>query len=120
MLNQPLLFLAQRVRSNPIIEDTCRARFAPYALPPSFPGGAAALAAAGLNEADPAWQDAWRHVDDFAWLRATPSPNWAEMSVDERQAPPQLPQPAAGEEVEADHAPACAAAAAPAAADDEL
>ena len=109
------------MRSNPIIEDTCRARFAPYALPPSFPGGAAAVAAAGLGDSDSAaWADAWRRVDDFAWLRATPSPNWAEMAVEERQAPPQLPQPAAGEEVEADHAPACAAAAAPAAADDEL
>ena len=110
------------MRSNPIIEDTCRARFAPYALPSTFPGGAAALAAAGLGDADSeAWGDAWRRVDDFAWLRATPSPNWAEMAVDERRAPPPLPQPTAGEEVEADIEPTCAAAAAaPAAADDEL
>lgn len=113
-----VLFCAQRVRSHPIIEDTVRARFAPYALPCAFPGGAAALAAAGLRDADvAAWADAWRCVDDFAWLRATQSPNWALMAAEERQAPPPLPAPAAGEDDEAD----CADAAAPAAAaDDEL
>ena len=107
------------MRSHPIIEGTVRARFAPYALPCAFPGGAAALAAAGLRDADAAaWADAWRCVDDFAWLRATQSPNWALMAPEERQAPPPLPAPAAGDdEAEADRADAAAPAAA---ADDEL
>ena len=108
------------MRSHPIIEDTTRARFAPYALPCAFPGGAAALAAAGLSDTDEAsWADEWRRVDDFAWLRATPSPNWAAMPPGERQAPPPLPALAPGECVEAGED-CAAAAAAPAAADDEL
>jgi hypothetical protein len=89
--------LAQRVRSRPIIEDTTRARFAPYAF--AFAGGAALLAAAGLsNEANVGGggganeaADAWRQVDDFAWLRATPSPNWRVLPAEERAAPPCAP-----------------------------
>jgi len=107
----------QRVRSRPIIEDTVRARFAPYALADdAFAGAAEALAAAGLGEAEAAaWRDAWRNVDDFAWLRATPSPNWAEMAPQERQAPPAPPADAASGAA----APVAAAVAA-AADDDEL
>ncbi len=90
------------MRSRPIIEDSSSLRFAPYAF--SFPGrgGAcgAALAAAGLTEEAPqdvaAWRDAWRRVDDFAWLRTTPSPHWAEMPQGERVAAP--PPPAASDE----------------------
>jgi hypothetical protein len=88
------------VRSRPIIEDTTRARFAPYAF--AFPGGAALLSAAGLSDADHGdaadasapCSDAWRQVDDFAWLRATPSPNWSVLPPEERAAPP--PAPALG------------------------
>ena len=112
---------AQRVRSHPIIEDTVRARFAPYALPCAFPGGGAALAAAGLADADEAaWADEWRRVDDFAWLRSTPSPNWALMAPEERQAPPPLPALEAGEEGAEEGEDCAAATEAPAAADDEL
>jgi hypothetical protein len=92
--------LLQRVRSRPIIEDTTRARFAPYAF--AFDGGAALLTAAGLsldaqNEASAAatdadaCADAWCQVDDFAWLRATPSPNWRVLPAEERAAPPCAP-----------------------------
>jgi hypothetical protein len=95
-----------RVRSRPVIEDTVRARFAPYAFCVGAREGRAenaaaarALAAAGLGEGDAAaWRDAWRSVDDFAWLRATPSPHWAELPAAERAAPP--PPPPGEEETE--------------------
>jgi hypothetical protein len=110
------------VRSRPIIEDSSALRFAPYAFSFAGRGGAcaAALTAAGLTEecaADvAAWRDAWRRVDDFAWLRTTPSPHWAEMPQQERAAPP--PPPPASDEEEEQSAGAVVAAVAEADADE--
>ena len=118
------------MRSRPIIEDTCRVRFAPYEFGSAYPGGVAAAAAAGLRAdvaADvAAWTGLWRCVDDFAWLRASASPNWAELAESERVPPPLPPQPQLGEaeeDAQADRAVAADAASAvqPVAADaDEL
>lgn len=78
-----------RVRSHPIIEHSAGLRFAPYA--PAYPGAGADLAAEGLAEDGGMWQ----RVNDFGWLRATPSPHWAVLEEGERVAPPAAP-PAAG------------------------
>ena len=88
------------MRSRPIIEDTTRVRFAPLVPIGGFAGAAAALRAAGLSDSDEdagAWRDAWRGVDDFAWIRATHSPNWAELPPAERAPPPPPPPPGADE-----------------------
>ena len=74
-----------RVRSHPIIEHSSSLRFAPYAC--SYPGCRADLEGQGL-EPD---SGMWRQVNDFGWLRATPSPHWSEMPEAERQAPAQAP-----------------------------
>ena len=73
------------VRSNPIIEHSAGLRFAPYA--PAYPGAGAQLAASGLE----AGGGLWAAVQDFGWLRATPSPHWAVLPEGERQAPPATP-----------------------------
>ena len=59
-----------RVRSNPVIEDCTALGVAPYAL--DLLACRPALAAAGLAEEN----GLWAAVQDFLWLRATPSPNW--------------------------------------------
>ena len=74
-----------RVRSHPIIEHSGGLRFGPYAC--SYPGCGADLEEQGL-EPD---SGMWREVNDFGWLRATPSPHWAELPEAERQAAAQAP-----------------------------
>lgn len=67
-----------RVRSRPIIEDCEGVRFAPYCL--NYEGINEDLVAAGLDEETGNWEN----VDDFKWLRAVQSPNWAVLPVEER------------------------------------
>jgi len=65
--------------SNPIIENCEGFRFAPYPpLPPALSG---ALAAAGLK----AESNLWDQVDDFKWIKARQSPNWAILPEVERR-----------------------------------
>ena len=71
-----------RVRSHPIIEDSSGLRFAPYG--PSYEGAAADLAAQGLHPGS----GMWAQVNDFGWLRATPSPHWEVLPEGERAGPP--------------------------------
>ena len=68
--------------SHPIIEHCSSLRFAPY--PPLPPAYAHALAAAGLRSE----HNQWDCVDDFDWLKASHSPNWAELPEGERKPPP--------------------------------
>ena len=78
--------------SHPIIEHCAALRFAPYpALPPRH---ADAFAAAGLRVE----QNEWQQVDDFDWLKATHSPNWAELPEAARVAPAFLEAPADSED----------------------
>jgi len=79
------LYLA--VRSNPIIEHSTGIRVAPYGFPPMVE----AVAAAGLGRNDTAVEGKWREVNDFGWLRATPSPNWSVLPEALRKAPPSPP-----------------------------
>ncbi|BFG35484.1 hypothetical protein CerSpe_217580 [Prunus speciosa] len=67
-----------RVRSRPIIEDSCGVRFAPYCL--SYQGIEDELREASLDEET----ENWSNVDDFLWLRAVQSPNWSVLPEDER------------------------------------
>ena len=79
-----------RVSSRPIVEHSARVRFAPYpaaGLP--YPAAADHLAAVGLLEENGLWE----RVDDFGWLRATPSPNWGVLPEGERLPPPPCPPP---------------------------
>ncbi|KAL3819620.1 hypothetical protein ACJIZ3_005525 [Penstemon smallii] len=67
-----------RVRSRPIIEDSCGVRFAPYCL--SYEGLERDLEEANLGEET----GNWMNVDDFRWLRAVQSPNWSVLPENER------------------------------------
>ena len=70
--------------SHPIIEHCAQLRFAPYpSLPPALAPG---LEAAGLR----AESNQWELVDDFDWLKATHSPNWQTLPLDQRIAPHDL------------------------------
>lgn len=71
-----------RVKSHPIIEHSSALRFAPYEL--AYPGAAEDLLEQGLGEESGMWE----RVNDFGWLRATPSPNWALLPEVERAAAP--------------------------------
>lgn len=71
-----------RVKSHPIIEHSSNLRFAPYA--PSYEGAGADLAAQGLEPDSGMWQQ----VNDFGWLRATPSPHWQMLPEGQRAGPP--------------------------------
>lgn len=67
-----------RVRSRPIIEDSCEVRFAPYCL--SYKGIEEELRETTLDEET----ENWANVDDFLWLRAVQSPNWSVLPENER------------------------------------
>jgi hypothetical protein len=68
--------------SHPILEHCTALRFAPYpSLPTKLEG---AFATAGLTKE----QNEWQLVDDFDWLKATHSPNWAVLPEHERLPPP--------------------------------
>lgn len=75
-----------RVASHPIIEHSEGVRVSPYT--PAYPGAQADLDEQGLGRDEAAM---WRQVNDFGWLRATPSPHWAELPEAERLAPPPAP-----------------------------
>jgi hypothetical protein len=81
-----------RMRSGPIIEHSASTRFAPYHF--QYPGLPAQLAPLGLTEET----DTWCRVEDFNWLRAQQSPNWAVLPEDERAPPVEAPQEACGAE----------------------
>ena len=76
--------------SHPIIEHCSALRFAPY--PPLPPDLATSYVTAGLQPD----HNQWSLVDDFDWLKATHSPNWAELPEVERKPPAFL----TGEEME--------------------
>ncbi|XP_062006846.1 tubulin-folding cofactor C [Rosa rugosa] len=67
-----------RVRSRPIIEDSCGVRFAPYCL--RYNGIEEELRETSLDEET----ENWANVDDFLWLRAVQSPNWSVLPETER------------------------------------
>ncbi|CAN2060681.1 unnamed protein product [Malus fusca] len=67
-----------RVRSRPIIEDSCGVRFAPHCL--TYKGIEEELREASLDEET----EKWSNVDDFLWLRAVQSPNWSVLPENER------------------------------------
>ena len=92
-----------RVRSHPVIEHCEGVRVAPYPLgDDAYPGAANDLAGQqlllvegeGENEQQGEQQEEeggmWRQVDDFGWLRATPSPHWSVLPAHERLAPAAL------------------------------
>lgn len=62
-----------RCSSDPIIEHCKRMRFAP--LPQCF-------SQSGQDEVEGV--NRWNHVQDFQWIKAEHSPNWSEMSPEER------------------------------------
>ncbi|KAM1818630.1 hypothetical protein ACFX11_000406 [Malus domestica] len=67
-----------RVKSRPIIKDSCGVRFAPYYL--TYKGIEKELREASLDEET----EKWSNVDDFLWLRAIQSPNWFVLPENER------------------------------------
>ena len=69
--------------SHPILEHCTALRFAPYPPLPAALAATAFAAASGLR----ADHNEWNHVEDFDWLKATHSPNWAELPEAERKAP---------------------------------
>ena len=79
---------AVRVASQPIIEGTTGARFAPYGW--DYPGLTGDLEGAGLGTCGGQWAE----VNDFGWLRQTASPNWVALrgAAGPPAAPP-LPPP---------------------------
>ena len=90
-----------RCKSKPIIEHSDALRFAPFDQ--AFPGRDGLLRAAGLAEDGGQWRD----VEDFGWIKASQSPNWAVLPVADRAGAlpgglvAALPAPApAGEEQE--------------------
>lgn len=74
-----------RARSKPIIEHTCGVSFAPYAAGEGRPALAELLAAHMLGDD----MGMWRQVDDFGWIKAAQSPNWAVLPEEQRLPPPQ-------------------------------
>ncbi|OPB36679.1 tubulin-specific chaperone c [Trichoderma guizhouense] len=83
--NSTLVVIARQVRihdcknvniylhcaSHPIIEDCTGMRFAP--LPSCY-----------QTESDKSTENQWDQVDDFKWLKTTPSPNWTTLSEAQR------------------------------------
>ncbi|KAM1041636.1 hypothetical protein ACFX2I_030765 [Malus domestica] len=67
-----------RVRSWPIIEDSCGVRFGPPSL--TYKGIEEELREASLDVET----EKWSNVDDFLWLRAVQSPNWSVLPENER------------------------------------
>ena len=84
---------AVRVASQPIIEGTTGARFAPYGW--NYPGLEDDLEGAGLGTC----AGQWAEVNDFGWLRQTASPNWVALrGAEGAPAAPPLPPPGEAEE----------------------
>lgn len=72
-----------RTLSRPIIEDSRDVAFAPFAF--DIPGRSEnTLKKHGLFEET----GLWREVDDFMWLKSTPSPHWRVLDEAERAPPP--------------------------------
>jgi hypothetical protein len=107
-----------RAGSRPIIEACAGLRFAPLtdADLANLRLQGALTAAARLGEGDgggDAGQELWRAVDDFGWVKATQSPNWAVLPEGERAAAPVPPPARTLDECAADNvliSPAAAAA----------
>eukprot|EP00958_Prasinococcus_capsulatus_P025525 scaffold4372_cov397-Prasinococcus_capsulatus_cf.AAC.9 len=74
-----------RMRSRPIIEATSGARFAPLTCVSK--DMEMVLSQAGHDAQEAEAQGLWRTVDDFLWLKSTPSPNWTVLPEDERKLP---------------------------------
>ncbi|KAG1675415.1 hypothetical protein FOA52_012334 [Chlamydomonas sp. UWO 241] len=84
-----------RARSNPIVEHSSRVRFAPLVLAAlggsgdsgpssSSPPEDAALSALLTRHKLGEETGMWNQVEDFGWIKASHSPNWAEVPVGER------------------------------------
>ena len=71
-----------RTRSHPIIEDCSVFRFAPYPCVGTQLDADLADSDLGPRAAS---SSLWKAVDDFKWHRAQHSPNWREMTGEERQ-----------------------------------
>ena len=89
-----------RVRSHPVIEHCEGMRVAPYPLSDAaYPGAAGDLAEQQLlliggegkgEEEEEGVCGMWRQVDDFGWLRSTPSPHWCVLPAHGRLDPAAL------------------------------
>ena len=73
-----------RVRSRPIIEYSTDIKFAPYAM--NYRGLNADLEETSIQNETGLWQN----VDDFSWLRASQSPNWSIIPLQNRRVTTQL------------------------------
>lgn len=69
-------------KSGPVIEHSQGLRFAPYI--PVYQGIEADFEASGWNDSTTEGEE-WKQVQDFGWIRKTPSPNWTVISLDERK-----------------------------------
>jgi tubulin-specific chaperone C len=72
-------------RSKPVIEHSSGLRFAPYTT------DHACASHAGIQQHFSAAGNLWSEVEDFNWIKNTPSPNWAVLPEQDRVAP--LPTP---------------------------
>jgi hypothetical protein len=75
-----------RTLSRPIIEHSSRTMFAPFSF--SYEGQSEHLRAAGLSVETGAWEN----VEDFGWIKQTPSPNWSVVPEEARKKPPREPE----------------------------
>jgi len=78
-----------RVRSNPIIEYCTGVGVAPYKV--AYPGSEGHMKHADLDKET----NLWNQVNDFRWLKSTPSPNWRVLPLLERAPLPVCPGSAA-------------------------
>jgi hypothetical protein len=76
-----------KCKGRPIIEDSAGIKVAP--LPERYAYRRPAASSATIPETVPTaepLENKWDHVDDFNWLKQTPSPNWRVLREDERVA----------------------------------
>jgi len=69
--------------SNPSIEDSSRLGFGPYSCK-TYNEATAHLAQCGFLDNE----NQWMAVQDFSWLKSSPSPNWALIAEEQREDPP--------------------------------
>lgn len=71
-----------RTSSRPIVEDSRDVGFAPLVVPTDDAFIRETLKARGFDQDT----GAWKNVDDFKWLKASPSPNWRLLEENEYRA----------------------------------